>query len=102
VLFYMTLPHLWKSVTLKAYKTIHYRGDLPEGFGGASPFSMGLNALVTRNVSKLVRSLTLEGDFGVGDQDEFAKAGRVSESGMLLNIAVRAAIDQCIHLTSFR
>lgn len=102
VLFYMTLPHLWKSVTLEAHSNIRHKDDLPEGFGGASPFSMGLNALVTRNVPKLVRSLSLEGEYGVADLDEYAKAGRVSESGMVLNIAIRAAIDQCIHLRSFR
>ncbi|EXJ78892.1 hypothetical protein A1O1_09294 [Capronia coronata CBS 617.96] len=102
VLFYMTLPHLWKNVTLKAYSSIRYRDDLPEGFGGASPFSMGLNALVTRNVSKLVQSLNLEGEFGGTDLGAYAKAGRVSESSMILNIAIRAAIEQCTHLTSFR
>src|SRR5258708_728457 len=48
VLYYMTLPHLWKRVDLKSYSCIRYRDDVPEGFGSASPFSMGLNALVTR------------------------------------------------------
>lgn len=63
---------------------------------------MGLNALVTRNVSNLVRSLSLEGEFNASDLYEYARAGRVSESVMILNIAVRAAIDQCSHLETFR
>ena len=98
----MTLPHLWKSVDLKSYSTIRYKDDVPEGFGSASPFSMGLNALVTRNVSTLVRSLCLDGDFGTPDVQEYSRVGRVSESTMILNIAVRAAVDQCIHLEKFR
>jgi hypothetical protein len=102
VLYYMTLPLLWRRVVLKSYTSVHYRDDMPEGFGSASPFSMGLNALVTRNVSSLVRSLTLEGDFRSSDLEEYARAGRVSESNMILSIAVRAAIDQCTHLESFR
>src|SRR6201996_9809171 len=70
VLWYMTLPHLWKNVTLKSYSTIRYKDDVPEGFGSASPFSMGLNALVTRNVSSLVRSLSLEGEFSAADLND--------------------------------
>ncbi|KIX08782.1 uncharacterized protein Z518_03439 [Rhinocladiella mackenziei CBS 650.93] len=102
VLYYMTLPHLWKCVDLKSYSSIRYKDDVPEGFGSASPFSMGLNALVTRNVSTLVRSLGLEGEFGASDLYEYSRVGRVSESTMILNIAVRAAVDQCVHLEKFR
>ncbi|ETI21705.1 hypothetical protein G647_08052 [Cladophialophora carrionii CBS 160.54] len=102
VLWYMTLPHLWKNVTLKSYSAIRYREDVPEGFGSASPFAMGLNALVTRNVSSLVRSLSLEGEFSSADVSEHARVGRVSESTMILNIAVRAVLDQCTHLENFR
>ncbi|KAI1608268.1 hypothetical protein EDD37DRAFT_187978 [Exophiala viscosa] len=102
VLYYMTLPHLWKRVALKSHSTVHYRDNMPEGLGSASPFSMGLNALVTRHVSNLVRSLVLEGDFKVADLEEYARASRISESTMILNIAVRAAIDQCLHLESFK
>ncbi|EXJ56161.1 hypothetical protein A1O7_09092 [Cladophialophora yegresii CBS 114405] len=102
VLWYMTLPHLWKNVTLKSYSTIRYKEDVPEGFGSASPFAMGLNALVTRNVSSLVRSLSLEGEFSSADVNEHARVGRISESTMILNIAVRAVLDQCTHLEKFR
>ncbi|OAG44433.1 hypothetical protein AYO21_01429 [Fonsecaea monophora] len=102
VLWYMTLPHLWRNVTLKSYRTIRYKDEVPEGFGSASPFSMGLNALVTRNVSSLVRSLSLEGEYSASDLYEYSRAGRVSESIMMLNIALRAAIDKCTHLERFR
>lgn len=102
VLYYMTLPHLWKRVALKSHSTVHYRDNMPEGLGSASPFSMGLNALVTRHVSSLVRSLVLEGDCKVADLEEYARASRISESTMILNIAVRAAVDQCLHLESFK
>lgn len=98
----MTVPHLWRSVTLTSYTSIRYKDDVPEGFGSASPFSMGLNALVTRNVSNLVRSLQLMGDFGGSDQHENSKAGRVSEYGMILNIAVSAALEKCAQMENFR
>jgi len=98
----MTVPYLWRSVVLTSYASIRYKDDIPEGFGGASPFSMGLNALVTRNVSNLVRSLDLMGDFGGPDQHENSKAGRISEYGMILNIAVSAALDKCTQLEKFR
>ncbi|KMU74157.1 hypothetical protein CISG_04086 [Coccidioides immitis RMSCC 3703] len=55
VLNYMTLPQLYKNITLTSYDKIRYRDDLPEGCGSASPFSMGLNAIVTRNVASLIR-----------------------------------------------
>lgn len=102
VLYYMTLPQLWRSVTLTSYHSIRYKDELPEGFGSASPFSMGLNALVTRNVSSLVRSLALEGSWKAHDLEEYARVGRVSESAMILNIAVRAGLDRCAQLETFR
>lgn len=87
---------------LKSHSTVHYRDDVPEGLGSASPFSMGLNALVTRNVAALVYSLVLEGDYKSLDLEEYSRAGRVSESTMILNIAIRAAISQCVQLEKFR
>ncbi|KIW21592.1 hypothetical protein PV08_02172 [Exophiala spinifera] len=102
VLYYMTLPQLWKHVVLRSHCAVHYRDDVPEGLGSASPFSMGLNALVTRNVAALVSSLVLEGDYKSLDLEEYSRAGRVSESTMILNIAIRAAINQCIQLEKFR
>lgn len=98
----MTVPHLWRAVTLTSYKTIRYKDDIPEGFGRASPFSMGLNALVTRNVSNLVQTLTFEGEWAAHDVKENSKVGRVSEIEMILNISIRAAVDRCTNLEHFR
>ena len=102
----MTLPHLWASVSLHSYCSVRYKQKddttLPEGFGSASPFSMGLNALVTHNVSALVRNLVLQGDWTAQDLKECSRVGRISEQSMILNIAVRAAIDKCTGLESFK
>ena len=102
----MTLPHLWYSVSLRSYCSVRYKQKddttLPEGFGSASPFGMGLNALVTHNVSALVRNLVLEGDRTAQDLKECSRVGRISEQSMILNIAVRAAIDKCTGLESFK
>lgn len=97
----MTLPHLWKKVTLRSYEHFRYNDNLPEGFGSASPFSLGLNALVTHNVNNLVKSLSLVGDWTAADLAQCSKVGRLSESAMILNIALRAAIDRCTQLESF-
>ena len=63
---------------------------------------MGLNALVTTKVAPLVRNLILQGDFGWMEPHEYSRAGRVSETGMVLNIAICAALDRCTQLESFR
>ncbi|KAI2000467.1 hypothetical protein LOZ49_006704 [Ophidiomyces ophidiicola] len=101
VLNYMALPQLYKTITLTSYDKIRYRDELPEGCGSASPFSMGLNAIVTRNVAPLVRSFTMRGDWREDGLDEHARVGRVPDSSMMLNIAVRAAIDRMTGLESF-
>lgn len=89
-------------MTLTSYDTIRYKNQRPEGCGSASPFSMGLNALVTRPVANLVRSLALQGVWREHDLHEFSQVGRVPEDAMMLNIAVRAAIDRCKHMESFK
>ncbi|EAW13179.1 uncharacterized protein ACLA_016250 [Aspergillus clavatus NRRL 1] len=102
VLNYMTLPQLYKNITLTSYDKIRYRGDEPEGIGSASPFSMGLNAVITRPYASLVRSLTLRGDWRENELEEHARVGRVPDSSMMLNIAVRAAIERMTELETFR
>lgn len=102
VLHYMTLPQLHQNVTLHSYPTIRYVDGVPEGCGAASPFSMGLNGLVTRNVAGLVRSLRLWGEWREHDVGEHARFGRVPENSMMLNIVVRAAVDKMDKLESFR
>lgn len=98
----MTLPQLYKNISLTSYDTIRYRDDQPEGQGSASPFAMGLNALVSRNVATLVHSLSLQGDWREHDLKEFSMVGRVPDDAMMLNICVRAAIDRCTQLESFK
>ena len=98
----MALPALYKNITLCSYNTIRYRDDRPEGLGSSSPFAMGLNALVTRDVAGLVRSLTLQGQWKEHDLQEFSAAGRVPDDAMMLNIAVRAAVDRCSGIESFK
>ncbi|OJZ84598.1 hypothetical protein ASPFODRAFT_82882 [Aspergillus luchuensis CBS 106.47] len=101
VLNYMALPQLYKHITLTSYDKIRYRDDEPEGMGSASPFSMGLNAIITRPYATLVRSLTLRGNWRELELEEHARVGRVPDSSMMLNIAVRAAVDRMTELESF-
>ncbi|OXV06488.1 hypothetical protein Egran_05743 [Elaphomyces granulatus] len=101
VLNYMALPPLYKEVVLSSYDEIRFRNDRPEGWGSASPFSMGLNALATRPHATLVESLTLRGEWKEHDIEEHARVGRVPDSSMMLNIAVRAMVDRMPGLGSF-
>lgn len=97
----MALPQLYRSITLTSYDKIRYRDDQPEGIGSASPFTMGLNAVITRPYGTLVRSITLRGEWKEHELEEHARVGRVPDSSMLLNIAARAAIDRMTNLESF-
>ncbi|KAJ5489096.1 hypothetical protein N7539_003986 [Penicillium diatomitis] len=98
---YMALPQLYRSLTLTSYDKIRYRGELPEGSGSASPFTMGLNAVITRPYATLVQSICLRGEWKESDIEEYAQVGRVPDSSMLLNVAVRAAVDRMQSLESF-
>jgi hypothetical protein len=97
----MALPQLYRSLTLTSYDKIRYRDEEPEGVGSASPFTMGLNAIITRSYAGLVRSMTLRGEWKEHELEEHARVGRVPDSSMLLNIAARAAIDRMTNLESF-
>lgn len=97
----MALPQLYSNLTLTSYDKIRYRGEQPEGIGSASPFTMGLNAIITRSYAPLVRSMTLRGEWKEHELEEHARVGRVPDSSMLLNIAARAAIDRMANLESF-
>ncbi|CAG8296087.1 unnamed protein product [Penicillium nalgiovense] len=101
VLNYMALPQLYRSLTLTSYDKIRYRDEQPEGIGSASPFTMGLNAIITRSYAKLVQSMTLRGEWKDHELEEHARVGRVPDASMLLNIAARAAIDRMTNLESF-
>jgi hypothetical protein len=111
VLYYMALPLLWRNVHLYSSRTVRNKKrtrngeykDAPEGFGGASPFAAGLDALVTNNsAGKLARRLILEGEYeDDAELDRWSRAGRASERAMILNICVRAVLDRCIQLEEF-
>ena len=97
----MALPELYSHMVLTSYDRIRYRDEQPEGMGSASPFTMGLNAVITRPFATLVRSLILRGDWREQELEEHARVGRVPDASMLLNIAVRAAVDRMTDLESF-
>ncbi|KAJ5697456.1 hypothetical protein N7488_011140 [Penicillium malachiteum] len=101
VLNYMALPQLYRSLTLTSYNKIRYRDEQPEGVGSASPFTMGLNAVITRPFATLVQSIALRGYWKDNDLEEHAQVGRVPDSAMLLNTVVRAAVDRMTSLESF-
>ncbi|PLB38031.1 uncharacterized protein BDW47DRAFT_117546 [Aspergillus candidus] len=88
VLNYMALPELYRHMILTSYDRIRYRDEQPEGMGSASPFTMGLNAVITRPFATL-------------ELEEHARVGRVPDASMLLNVAVRAAVDRMTDLESF-
>ncbi|KAI9810300.1 MAG: hypothetical protein M1827_006350 [Pycnora praestabilis] len=97
----LIISYLYHNVSLHSYDTIRYVGGQPEGCGSASPFAMGLNGLVTRNVAGLVRSLRVWGEWKEACLEDHAKAGRVPDASMMLNMVVRAAVDKMDKLESF-
>ncbi|KAI5291592.1 hypothetical protein KEM54_003185 [Ascosphaera aggregata] len=101
VLNYMALPQLYQSFTLTSYDRIRFRDHMSEGCGSASPFSMGLNSIVARKLGPLVKSFTLRGSWAENELEEHSRLGRVPESSMMLNIAVRAALNEMTNLVSF-
>ncbi|QGA14236.1 hypothetical protein EYB26_001889 [Talaromyces marneffei] len=101
LLHYMAIPHLYRNISLTSYDRIRYRDELPEGWGNASPFSMGLNTLVTRSHASLVQSMTLRGEWNEPELEEHSRVGRVPDSSMMLNISVRAALDRMKNIESF-
>ncbi|MCJ1401210.1 hypothetical protein MMC11_004422 [Xylographa trunciseda] len=103
VLHYMCLPTLYADVSLHSYDYIRYSeiDNRPEGSGGASPFSMGLNAIVTRNIAGYIKKFKVWGKWKEHDLEECAKVGRVPDSSMMLNLLVRAAVDRMPALETF-
>ena len=68
----------------------------------ASPFSMGLNGLVSRNVAGYVRNFEVTGEWKEHDVQEHSRVGRVPDESMMLNILVRIAAEKMVVLDSFR
>ena len=68
----------------------------------ASPFSMALNGLATRNVARYVKNFRVYGEWKEYDVEECAKVGRVPDGSMLLNSLVRITVEKTGVLDSFR
>lgn len=101
LLYYLALPRLYESVTLRSYADIRYTADgRPQGYGGASPFAMALNTLMTRPFAEYVQSFRVVGDWREHDVDDYTK-GRVPDNSMMLQIAMRAVLDRMKDLTAF-
>jgi hypothetical protein len=92
---------MWEHVVLRSYADLRYVNGRPEGYGGGSPFTMGLGALVAGNHSQYVRSLSLTGSFREAADDEYLK-GRVPASTMMLSISLRAALERLDLLDTFK
>jgi hypothetical protein len=97
----MTLPRLYQDVTLHSHADIRYDSHgRPAGYGGGSPFAMGLNTLVARNFTEYVESFRLVGHWREHDEDDY-KHGRVPDNAMVLQIAMRAVLDKMKKLKAF-
>ncbi|KAF2014883.1 hypothetical protein BU24DRAFT_349084 [Aaosphaeria arxii CBS 175.79] len=100
VFYYMTLPRLYEHVTLRSYSELRYVNGRPEGYGNGSPFAMGLNTLVSRNFTDYVQTFRVVGEWREHDVDDYSK-GRVPDNSMMLQLALRAALDKMKNLRSF-
>lgn len=98
---YMTLPQLYHRVTLHSYTEQRYIDGRPEGFGGGSPFTTALSGLTTNNSATLVQEFCIKGSWPEPRMEDYTK-GKVPDSTMLLNIALRAAVDKMVNMKSFR
>lgn len=79
LLYYMTLPQLYRKVHLHSYPEIRYINGKPEGFGSGSPFMLALNGLATKGHAALVQEFRLHGLWKEIGVEDFAKG--VSEGG---------------------
>ena len=68
----------------------------------ASPFSMGLNGLVSRNVAGYVKSFEVCGEWKEHALEEHARVGRVPDETLMLNTLVRVAVEKMAGLDNFR
>ena len=67
----------------------------------ASPFTMGLNGLVSRNVAGYVKRFEICGEWKEHEPQELAKVGRVPDESMMMNSLVRVAVERMDVLDSF-
>jgi hypothetical protein len=99
----MTLPSLYTNVSLYSYNFVRYspHDGRPEGCGMASPFSMGLNGLVSRNVAGYVKKFQVCGEWKEHEGVEYSKLGRVTDGSMILNSLIRVAVEKMTVLERF-
>lgn len=104
LLNYMATPQLYRRIILSTLNEPSriYEDFLYDGLWRASPFSMGLNALVTRKSASLTQELHLDGEWKEYGLEETVRTHRISDASVLLNIAVRAAIQNCKNLKHFK
>ena len=100
LIYYMTLPRLYETVTLRSHAQIRFVDGRPEGYGSGSPFAMGLNTLVSRNFGDYVRSFRVVGTWREHDTGDY-RQGRVPDNSMVLQIVLRAALDRMAGLRAF-
>lgn len=100
VCYYMALPRLYENVTLRTYAELQYVNGRPTGYGSGSPFAMGLNTLVSRNFADYVQTFRVIGEWREHDVDDYSK-GRVPDNSMMLQVAMRAAMDKMKNLKAF-
>jgi hypothetical protein len=98
--YYMCLPRLYEKVDLRAHSEIRYIEGRPSGYGSGSPFAMGINTLVSRTFSNYVRQFRVTGEWREHDMEQY-KEGRVPDNIMVLQIALRAALDKMKNLEAF-
>jgi hypothetical protein len=75
LLYYMTLPQLYRRVTLHSYGEMRYVNGRPEGFGSGSPFMMALNGLTTKSHATLVEDFRVWVGEAVGNGRDALKDG---------------------------
>jgi hypothetical protein len=61
---------------------------------------MGLNTLVSRNLADYIQSFRVVGEWREHDLEDYTK-GRVPDNSMMLQIALRAALDKMKNLKVF-
>ncbi|OCK74120.1 hypothetical protein K432DRAFT_471012 [Lepidopterella palustris CBS 459.81] len=100
LLNYMALPLLYHNLCLTTYDKVNHRDD-QENQSGDGNFSAGINAIVTKGFGPMVHSLALQGEWNEDWLKEHVGLGMAPNMLVILNIAVRAAIDKMPCLESF-
>lgn len=99
----MARPALYRNIVLTSYGEPPPDHAEPEDrLWRVSPFCMGLNTLVTTETARLVNSLHFQGHWQQDTQGGKSGHGRLPDSAVLLNITIRAAVDRCVNLRSFK